>query len=390
MKEIFRARVESIDVLRGLVMILMALDHTRDFFGLPGANPTEMASTTVPLFFTRWITHLCAPTFFLLTGTGAYLARGRRTTARVSWLLLTRGLWLIVLELTVMRFALQFNIDYRVTMLLVIWALGWSMITLSGLAFLPTWAVAVFGAVMICGHNLLDPIRAASFGSVAPIWAILHGPGMALATPAHVVFAGYPLIPWIGVTAVGYSLGALYRTDRNRRRFLLPAGVALTLVFIVLRLLNIYGDPALRGPQRSWALTAVSFLNVTKYPPSLSFLLMTLGPAAMLLWLLEAKPARLLRPALTLGRVPLFYFLFHFMLIHLLAVVTCYWRYGEAHWMFESPSLAAYPFTPPPDWGFNLPVVYAIWISVVLLMYPLCRWYASVKARRTDWWLSYL
>jgi len=390
MKEIYRGRVESIDVLRGLVMILMALDHTRDYFGTTGANPTDMASTTVPLFLTRWITHLCAPTFFLLTGAGGYLARGRRTTAQLSWLLLTRGLWLIVLELTVMRFALQFNIDYRVTMLLVIWALGWSMITLSGLVFLPTWAVFAFGVLMICGHDLLYPIRAVSLGSLAPIWAILHAPGIVLATPAHVIVAGYPLIPWVGVAAAGYGLGALYRTDSNRRRILLSAGVALTLAFIVFRLLNIYGDPAPWGLQRSWRLTAVSFLNVTKYPPSLLFLLMTLGPAALLLWLLDTGTPRLLRPALTYGRVPLFYFLFHFMLIHLLAVVACYLRYGEAHWMFQSPNLAAYPFTPPPGWGFSLSVVYAIWISVVALMYPLCRWYASLKARRTDWWLSYL
>jgi uncharacterized membrane protein len=274
--------------------------------------------------------------------------------------------------------------------LLVIWALGWSMIALSGLVFLPTWAVAVFGAVMICGHNLLDPVRAASFGSLAPVWSILHGPGMVLATPGHVVFAGYPLIPWIGVTAVGYSLGALYRGERDRRRFLLPAGVALTLAFVALRFLNIYGDPSPWVPQPSPVLTAVSFLNGTKYPPSLLFLLMTLGPAALLLWLLDGQTPRLLRPALTFGRVPMFYYIGHFILIHLLAVLACYWRYGDAHWMFESPSLAAYPFTAPPGWGFNLPVVYAIWISVVVLMYPLCRWYESVKARRTEWWLSYL
>jgi hypothetical protein len=166
--------------------------------------------------------------------------------------------------------------------------------------------------------------------------------------------------------------------------------VALTLAFIVLRFVNVYGDPVPWTAQRSAALTAVSFLNLTKYPPSLLFLMMTLGPAALLLWLLDTGTPRLLRPALTYGRVPLFYYLCHFTLIHVLAVIACYWRYGSAHWMFESPSLYEFPFTPPPGWGFTLPVVYGIWVSVVLLMYPLCRWYGSVKARRADWWLSYL
>jgi uncharacterized membrane protein len=386
-----RPRIDSVDVVRGLIMILMALDHVRDFFGSLAVNPTDLATTTAPLFFTRWITHICAPVFFLLTGTGAYLGLRRRSRAELSRFLLTRGLWLIVLEIVVVRFVMQFNVDYRITVLTVLWALGWSMVFLSALVYLPTRVVTAIGVVMIATHNLLDPITAASLGSLAPLWSILHAPGIILPGPDHVVFEAYPLIPWIGVAAAGYGLGAIYDWDAGRRRaLLLRLGLGLTAVFVILRAMNVYGDPVPWSEQKSPVFTVLSFLNTNKYPPSLLFLLMTLGPAAILLWLLDGKTPRLLRPALTFGPVPLFYFLCHFMLIHLLAVLTCYWRYGEAHWMFQSPSLAAYPFTSPPGWGFTLPIVYATWLTVVILMYPLCRWYESVKARRTDWWLSYL
>ena len=373
-------------------MILMALDHTRDFFGVPGINPGDLARTTVPLFFTRWVTHFCAPVFFLLMGTGAYLSLGRRTAGELSRLLLTRGLWLILLELTVVRcLGFQFNFDYHVTMLVVLWALGWALIALAALVFLPPTAVAIIGVVLIALHNLCDPITARSLGAFGPVWSVLHAPGVVFARPGFLVFVAYPLIPWIGVTAAGYGLGQLYRADAaSRQRLLLRVGVSATIGFVLLRWLNVYGDPAPWQPQASAAMTLVSFLNTTKYPPSLLFLLMTLGPALLLLWLMERPTPRVLRPALVFGRVPLFYFVLHLPLIHLLAVIVCYARYGGVWWMFSSPDLGHYPFTTPPEWGYSLPVVYLVWGLIVVSLYPACVWYARVKQRRSDWWLTYL
>jgi uncharacterized membrane protein len=382
-----RVRVESVDIVRGVIMIIMALDHTRDFFGIPGQNPTDLANASVALFLTRWITHFCAPVFFLLTGTGAFLSLRRKSPSELSRFLFTRGLWLIFLEVAVVRcFAYQFNFDYRVTMLLVIWALGWSMITLSVLVRLPASVVTGFGAVLIAGHNLLDSVKWAN-----PLWSILHSPGFVLNNPDHVVFVGYPLIPWIGVTAVGYGLGQVYSWDAARRRaFLLRLGLGLSVAFLVIRGINIYGDPSRWMPQKNAVFTVLSLLNTTKYPPSLLFLLMTLGPAMIFLSSVDRGTPRILRPALVIGKVPFFYYLLHFALIHLLAVITCYLRYGSAHWMFESPDLAHYPFSPPPGWGYSLPFVYVIWAFVVVAMYPLCRWFAALKQRRSDAWLSYL
>ena len=368
-------------------MILMALDHVRDFFGPPGISPTNLAQTTVPLFLTRWITHLCAPTFFLLTGTGAFLALRSKSVAALSRFLLTRGIWLILLELTVIRcLGYQFNVDYQVTLLVVIWALGWAMVALAALVWLPVPAVLAVGVAMIAGHNLLDGVKSAN-----PLWVILHAQGFVLNRPGFVVFVAYPLIPWIGVTAVGYALGQVYRWEADRRRrCLLKWGFALTAAFIVLRVINHYGDPVPWASQPSGALTLVSFLNLTKYPPSLLFLLMTLGPALLILRALDGGTPSLLRPALVFGRVPLFYFVLHLTLIHLLAVVLCYAQNGAVHWMFESPNLGAYPFTPPPGWGVSLPVTYLLWVVVVVMLYPVCAWFAQVRQRSTAWWLSYL
>lgn len=382
-----KVRLESVDVVRGVIMILMALDHTRDFFGSLSQNPTNLATASAGLFLTRWVTHFCAPVFFLLTGTGAYLSLRRKSPKQLSRFLLTRGLWLIFLELVIVRcLAYQFNFDYRVTMLLVLWALGWAMILLAALVHLPAGVTATIGALMIAGHNLFDGVR-----SVNPLWSILHAPGFVLNTPEHVVFVAYPLIPWIGVTAVGYALGQIYSWGPHRRRaFLIRLGIGLTLAFVVIRGVNSYGDSASWTAQRSVLFTVLSFLNVTKYPPSLLFLLMTLGPALIFLRAVDGRTPRFLRPALVIGKVPLFYFVLHFVLIHALAAVTCYFRYGAAHWMFQSPDLSNYPYTAPPGWGYSLPMVYFVWALVVFAMYPLCRWFAELKQRRTDAWLGYL
>ena len=382
-----RVRLDSVDVLRGVIMILMTLDHTRDFLGVTGVNPTDPAQTTIPLFFARWITHFCAPVFFLLTGTGAYLSLRRLSKRGLSQFLFTRGLWLIFLELTLFRcFGFQFNFDYHVTFLNVLWALGWAMVVLSGLVHLPIWLTTTLGLVMIAGHNLLDSIQ-----SSRAIWSILHVPNFIFQSPQHSVFVGYPLIPWIGVTAIGYSLGQVYAWSSERRgSFLLRTGLGATAGFVILRSLNTYGDPVRWTTQKSAAFTVLSFLNTNKYPPSLSFLLMTLGPVLVFLWALDRRTPDALRPALILGRVPMFYYLLHMPVIHLLAVAVCYARYSHVHWMFESPTISQFPITAPPGWGFSLPVIYLIWASVVGALYPLCRWFAGLKRRRGDAWLSYL
>jgi uncharacterized membrane protein len=381
-----RVRIESIDVVRGVIMILMALDHVRDFFGNSGLNPTDPATTTIPLFFTRWITHFCAPVFFLLTGTGAYLSLRKQTKRELSRFLFTRGLWLIFLELTVTRcLGWQFNFDYHVTMLIVLWALGWAMIVLSVLVYLPASAVTAFGVVMIATHNLLDSVDSSN-----PLWSILHSPNVIVNHPGRVVRVIYVLIPWVGVTAAGYGLGQIFSWPSARRKaFLLPLGAGLCAAFLVLRGVNLYGDPVPWSTQKSAVFTALSFLNTTKYPPSLLYLLMTLGPALLFLWAVDAGTPQWLRPALIVGKVPMFYYLLHIPLIHMLAVAVCYARYGQVHWMFESPTLRQFPITPPPEWGYSLPIVYLVWIVVVITLYPLCRWFAGLKQRRSDAWLSY-
>lgn len=414
-----RSRIDSIDLLRGIVMVIMMLDHTRDFlhrYVLQGFDPTDLRHTSVKLFFTRWITHFCAPVFVFLAGTGAYLqfARGKSKKA-LSRFLFTRGLWLVVLEFTVVRLAVTFNLDYRfLGAMQVIWALGASMIALAALIHLPLRIVACFGIGMIALHNLLDDFHVQggwqgpnspvpSYG--AKLYMILHQPFEAFPVagfPSPVVFVLYPLIPWIGVMAAGYAFGTLYQMDAlRRRRLLLVMGLAATALFILLRAINYYGDPSHWSQQSTTAFTVLSFLNVTKYPPSLLFLLMTLGPAMLALALFEnatrddlPKQAsessfvwRIRNVFVTFGRVPLFFYLLQWFTAHLISVVVHFAAGKPVGWMFDSATMLT---GPPPGMGFNLAVVYGCWLAGVLLLYPLCKWFAGVKARRHDWWLSYL
>jgi uncharacterized membrane protein len=388
---IARTRIESIDVVRGIIILLMALDHTHDFFGNFAVRPTDLTETTAALFFTRWITHICAPTFFLLTGAGARLALKRMSRRKLARFLVSRGLWLIFLELVVMRFALQFNVDYQVTIITVLWALGWAMIALGAMIWLPGWAIFSFGTLLIVGHNALDGIRPQEFGPLAPLWSILHVPNIILSDGKHVAFVAYVLIPWIGVTEIGYVLGQIYGFDAQRRRaWLLGLGIGSCVAFVVLRLANVYGDPAPWSPQQSPLWTVMSFLDATKYPPSLLFLLLTLGPALLLLRVFDGGVPAALRPALIIGKVPLFFYVLHFFLLHALAVVVSLLRFGTIDEVFRSPDLAHFPFSAPAGWDAGLPAIYLLWLLVVLVLFPLCRWYAGVKRRRSDWWLGYL
>jgi uncharacterized membrane protein len=383
-----RLRLDSVDLLRGLVIVIMALDHARDFFTAVRFEATDLTQTTAALFLTRWITHFCAPVFVFLAGTSAFLYQARgRSRGEVSRFLLTRGLWLVLLEWTLVRWAWMFNFNYTTEVLFVqvIWVIGVSMIVLAGLIHLPLGAVAAIGIGMIAGHNLLDGVSPESLGRWAPLWILLHAQAPIPLRGDQVLFVIYPLVPWIGVMAAGYAFGSLLLWPADeRRRLLLRLGCGLTLGFLVLRAANVYGDPAPWSPQASAGRTVLSFLNTTKYPPSLLFLLMTLGPAIALLPLRERLRGPLARAVRVYGRVPLFFYVLHLALIHALAIGVAALagfdpRRFRHVWMFL-----------PPDWGYGLPVVYLVWAAVVLALYPACRWFAGVKARRREAWLSYL
>jgi uncharacterized membrane protein len=400
-----RRRVDSIDLLRGIVMVIMMLDHTRDFVHNAALqfDPTDLSRTNVALFFTRWITHFCAPVFVFLAGTGAYLqlARGK-SKGELSRFLVTRGLWLIVLEVTVVKFGISFNPDYRfLGFLQVIWVIGVSMIVLAGLIHLPKVIVAAFGLLMIAFHNLLDGIHFEGWdgpGTPVPgigvkLWKLLHQPFAGfpiLGASSPVIFILYPLVPWIGVMAAGYAFGALYQWDaQRRRRWLLIIGATAIVLFVVIRATNLYGDPSPWAAQNSLGLTVLSFINTTKYPPSLLFLLMTLGPAIIALALFETKTGggRVREFFVTFGRVPLFFYVLQWFTAHLISLLLHYAFGKPTSWLYQSPINFG---APPQGIGFNLGVVYLCWIAGVLLLYPLCRWFAGVKQRRRDWWLSYL
>jgi uncharacterized membrane protein len=383
-----RVRLDSVDLLRGLVIGIMALDHVRDYFTSARFDPTDLTQTTAALFLTRWITHFCAPVFVFLAGTSAFLllARGR-SRGEVSRFLVTRGLWLVVLELTVVRWAWTFNFNYTSELLFVqvIWVLGVSMIVLAGLIHLPVAWVAVVGIAMMAGHNLLDGISPESLGTWGPLWTVLHVQAPIPLGGNQVFFVVYPLIPWIGVMAAGYAFGTLLlKPETERRRALILLGGGLTLAFVVLRALNVYGDPAPWSAQGSTERTILSFLNTTKYPPSLLFLLMTLGPAIAALAWLERARGPVARALIVFGRVPLFFYVAHLYLIHALALVV-----GTAAG-FDPRSFLHVWMSLPDGWGYGLAVVYVVWVGVVVALYPACRWFAGVKARRREAWLSYL
>ena len=390
------SRLYSVDMLRGLVMVIMALDHVRDFFSDAFSfDPTDLTQTNAPLFFTRWITHFCAPVFVFLAGTGAFLSASRGKTKKdLAGFLLSRGVLLILLDLFVVHtFGWWFNFDYHLLYGDVLWALGWSMVVMSGLVFLPTWFSATGGIALVALHNIFDRVGAGGLNSFRWLWVVLHTGDMLEPLRGVHFIPGYPLMPWIGVMAAGYGFGALMlRPHDRRRRELLVLGIGLTVAFVAIRALNLYGDPHTWSLQKSGLFTLLSFINCEKYPPSLLYLLMTLGPAISALALFERTADSISRPLVTLGRAPLFYYLLHLAFIHALAVGFAYARYGQAAWMFNNPSLPVTTavLTFPEGYGYGLLTVYAIWVGVVLLLYPACRWFASVKARRREAWLSYL
>jgi uncharacterized membrane protein len=403
-KSTLKERIYSIDLLRGAVMMIMLLDHTRDFVHTGFASdPTNLATTTIPLFFTRWITHYCAPTFVFLSGVSIYLQKLKgKPTGELAWFLVTRGLWLILMEFTVVRFGFVFNLDYSFFgAAQVIWVIGVSMIIMAALIYLPMRLIAVYGLVLVLFHNLLDrfslPPNLAFGGQPPPDAAqilsmILHQQSsIPLFGGASSVFVLYPLIPWTGVMALGYVVGSVYAWEADRRRrWLLKAGVIATVAFVLLRSINIYGDPSRWSWQESWSFTVLSFLNTTKYPPSLLFLLMTLGPALIVLALTDRIDGKGIwqRICITYGRVPMFYYLLQFPLAHALAILISLLA-GKAigfYFMNFPASFAA----APPDAGFSLWVVYIVWIAGLAILFPLCWWWGKLKRRNSHWLLSYL
>ena len=402
-------RLDSVDLLRGLIMVFMALDHTRDFFTHLRFPPEDMTQTYPVLFLTRWFTHFSAPGFFFLAGTGAYLSLARgRSPAKVSHFLWTRGLWLVFLEMTVIWYAWTFVPGFGFGG--VIWALGWCMVGNAALVRLPMpWMVAV-GAVMVAGHHLLDRVQPQMFGKLGWLWMILHQPGFIPLPPPSFIhlppgaffgfFVLYVLVPWVGVMALGYAFGSvLRRSPEERQRWALRIGLAATALFVVLRGFNAYGNPAqgfLGGGawsvQDSLGMTLVSFFNTNKYPPSLQFLLMTLGPSLIALSFFDRlavkeKLGALGRFLVVIGRVPLFYYILHLFLIHSMAVVVAM-AWGQPYqWLLHGGFFLSQA---PPGYGHNLPFIYGMWALAVGILYVPCKWFMDFKARRRDWWLSYL
>jgi uncharacterized membrane protein len=401
-KKSFRAaqapRLVSVDVLRGLVMVIMALDHTRDFLTNLHTAPEDLAHTNGALFFTRFVTHYCAPVFAFLAGTGAFLSTRRgKTLQQVSWFFLSRGLWLVLLEFTVVDFAWGFVPWAHAG---VIWGLGWSMVVMAVIVWLPLHWIAVLGLSMMATHNLLDRINPAAFGKMYWLWVLLHTPGSIPITASFSFSCRYVLIPWVGVMAAGYAFGkVLARPDR--RKWILTLGISATALFFLLRGLNLYGNgygglpfgyPRSAGPwsvQPTLSLTVISFFNTLKYPPSLHYLLMTLGPSLLVLGLLDRVKAAggLNRILLVFGRVPLFYYVLHLYVIHIIAVL--------ASVVFHQPvwhaTVIADHAQRPSGYGHDLPFIYAMWILALAILYLPCRWFMEFRSRHRDWnWLSYL
>ena len=383
-------RIQSIDVLRGLVMIIMALDHTRDFFHWSAFHydPLDLTQTTIPIFLTRWVTHFCAPVFVFLAGTSAYLTGVRKGKKALSKFLLTRGLWLLFIEIVVFNFAFSFDWRFRVIGLQTIWSLGISMIFLSFLIYLPKRILLLVGLLIIFGHNLLDKINVEGTGLKAFLWSALHQPKFFPYHPFS-IFILYPVLAWIGVMIAGYCFGELYtRFDiQKRKKILLGLGTLCILLFMIIRTTNYYGDQSKWQHQETPVFTFLSFINVTKYPPSLLYILMTIGPAIVFLGLTEKPLKRFGNIISTYGKVPMFYYILHFYMIHLAMVAAALIMGYKWKDVISSGPLGA----PLPDYGFRLWAVYLIWISIIALLYPLCRWYAKYKFSHPEkWWLSYL
>lgn len=388
-----KQRLNSIDLIRGIVMIIMALDHTRDFFHIDAQlfSPTDLSKTTTVLFLTRWITHFCAPTFVFLSGISAGLSGQRKSTKELSWHLFTRGLWLVIIEITLMRFGFAFNLYYDLTFFEVIYTIGASMMILSLLVFLPQTAVLVLGLMLMFGHDALNLIRLTPQDSGYTIWTLLVQPGFISLDETHGIFVSYPVIPWLGIMLVGYGSAQLY-TDfatKKRKKILLYAGMLAIALFFAIRFARVHGDLDTWSVQKNAWFTFLSFINCTKYPVTLLFTLMILGPVLIFLAFSERAAGWVVEKITVFGRVPLFYFLVHFYVLHIAALAT--------HLIVSGRSLSEIDFHLSaslggivPGAGYPLIWTYVAWIALIIVLYPVCRWYNSFKSKHSHWWLSYL
>lgn len=392
-KSLHLNRIESIDLLRGVVMIIMTLDHVRDYFHADAYlyNPLDLDKTNFVLFFTRWVTHFCAPVFVFLAGTSAYFVGSRKGTKDLSMFLLKRGLWLIVLEFTVINFSWFFNIHFSLLTLTVIWALAMSMIVLAGAIHLPFKIILSIGLLLVAGHNLFDDFHVTGDTPQSALWAVMHEfRGFELSR--FYVFVGYPLLPWIGIMLIGYCFGKLYSPDTQqqlRQKTLYYLGFSAIIMFILIRALNLYGDLHPWVIQRDTLYTFLSFINVTKYPPSFLYVLITLGPALIFLAVSENYRGEVTQKIVGLGRVPMFYYIIHLYIIHIVAMFAALatgFNLSDmvfTTWITDSPNLKGY--------GFGLGVVYIVWLAIVIGLFPFCLWYDRYKRNHKDqWWLSYL
>lgn len=379
-----KERIASIDIVRGLIMIIMTLDHTRDFLMLPGSSPVNMQTTTVILFFTRWITHFCAPTFVFLGGVSAFLAGQKRTSKELSLFLLRRGLWLILSDVVIISLLFTFNPHYPILVLEVLWASGCGMILLALLLRAPLSVITGLSLLILFGHNLLDPVQQLP----ALVNILLKGAGTQVQIGGgRVLMELYAVLPWSAVLLLGYSFGTLFKTgaDASRRRKILTwSGIGMVLLFVVLRLVNLYGDPSPWSTQRNMAHTTLSFLNTTKQPPSLLFFAMTLGPVLILLAQAERISGRFADICLVYGKVPYIYFIGHLFFLRLLNLS-----------LIPLQGLSYHPVNFPLVWqavgfGFPLWAVYLFWLLVLATLYLPCKWYGTYKRTHQHWWLSYL
>lgn len=382
-------RIVSIDVLRGLVMIIMALDHVRDFFHFSAGiyDPLDLKYTTVPIFLTRWVTHFCAPVFVFLSGTSAYLTLKRKEKKGLSKFLFTRGLWLVVAEITLINFGWDFFQVFSIVILQVIWALGISMIALSVFVYLHRSLLLIIALIIIAGHNAIDNVYVKGDNALAFVWSILHNPGL-FVFGSFRLFVAYPVLPWIGVMSAGYCFGQLYADypSAKRKKTLAAIGILCIIVFVVLRFSNIYGDNGHWSQQKNAIFTLLSFINTAKYPPSLLFILMTLGPAILFLALVGRPLNKITNIIAVYGRVPMFYYILHIYFIHVAFIITGLITGYTLSQLFASNILER-----SHGFGFRLWAVYIIWIALVAFLYPLCKWYDAYKiANRQKWWLSYL
>jgi uncharacterized membrane protein len=388
-------RIDAIDLLRGLVMIIMALDHTRDFFHKPAwtSDPLDLATTTPILYFTRWITHFCAPVFVFLAGTGAFFQSQRKTKKDLSLFLIKRGLWLLIVELVILNFAFTFDVHYSLIALQTIWSIGISMIILGLMVWLPFPVILATGAVIVLGHNLLDYYESGLKGA-SPGWlySLVHQPGFYKLWDGHNLFILYPFLPWAGLMMLGYCFGKLFLKfeGAERKKILLWLGFGVIALFVLIRATDNYGDPGHWSKQKDGVFTFLSFMKVQKYPPSLLYMLATIGPAIIFLALAGNVRNRLTKFITVYGRVPFLYYILHFFLIHLVSAI-CFLSRGHSFQEGLKPNPPLIPQFAAPNEGYSLAMVYVIWLCIVISLYPVCKWFSEYKQKhREKWWLGYL